>query len=101
MDSVTVSENTVNKRLQGGIKMNMNFFNSTSGEKSVLYQIGKSGEPELFIYNLPYDNPLLFSIGNDTYLKAGNEYFKIELSENKIQKVQPVNDSKLINRFNK
>lgn len=100
-DSLTLSESAVNKRLQSSIRMNMNFYNTASGEKTVVYQIGKSGEPELDIFNLPYDNPLLFADGNNTYLKAGDAYYQIELNAGKIQKVKPVSERKLLKRFNR
>lgn len=100
-DSVSLSEPETFNRLQSSIRMNMNFYNTASGEKWLIYKNGTSGEPELFLYNLPFDNPLLFVDGNYTYLKAGNEYYPIQLIQGQIQNLKPITDSKLIKRFNR
>lgn len=77
-------------------RFKLSFLATREGEPSVA--VTKSGQNglEMAVYNLPYDNPLIFNYQSRYFLKTGDRYYEINTQAGGLQKVKPVADPALI-----
>ncbi|MCC7298057.1 MAG: hypothetical protein IT244_06955, partial [Bacteroidia bacterium] len=51
---------------------------------------------DVVVYNLPYDNPLIFNLDSRYFLKAGEKYYEINMGKTGKQTVTPVTDTTVL-----
>lgn len=55
-----------------------------------------AGSTEVVVYNLPYDNPLIFNLNERYFLKTGEKYYEINIHKAGKQTVTPVTDKEIL-----
>lgn len=78
----------------------LNFFNTQDAKPKVSAIKQGNAEPEILVYNLPYDNPLLFYYNNRTYLRTASKYYEIDINKKGLQDVAAVTDQAIIKALN-
>lgn len=74
----------------------INFYHTKDAAPQMATRQADDGQTEIQVFNLPYDNPLLFTYKNHMYLKTGNKYYEVVNAGTGAQKVTPVTDQNLI-----
>lgn len=82
-------------------KFKLSFFETKDAAPMVLLTKSKNQEStEVVVYNLPYDNPLIFNYQNKYYLKTGKDYYELNMQKSGKQAVTPVTDPALLEALN-
>lgn len=81
-------------------KFKLNFYSTEDATPQVTTTHKSDNSTDILVYNLPYDNPLLFSYQNKMYLKTGNKFYEIDVNKEGAQKVTPVTDQALLKVLN-
>lgn len=92
-DSRIAAENT---------RFKLNFYHT--GDAEPMLSLRKTQDPlstEVLVYNLPYDNPLIFTYQDKYFLKAGTKYYEFNVNKSGKQKVIPVVDPVLLEALNR
>jgi hypothetical protein len=92
----TAGAESVKKNENTPLRLKLRFLESKTGEATYSFTAGTN---TLELYNLPVDNPLLFSYQNRYFLKTGNDFYEIALKAG-IQKAIAITDKALLKVLN-
>ncbi len=90
----------VKTQLAATNKFKLNFYNTKDATPQVSTNSKDPNNTEILVYNLPYDNPLLFTYQNKMYLRTGNKYYEIDITKDGTRKVTAVTDQALLKVLN-
>lgn len=83
-------------------RFSLNFANTRDAKPQMeVRQKNNNESNEVYVYNLPYDNPIILEYNNKYYLKTGSSYYEFQLRSGKKQSVAPVTDKVLLEALNK
>lgn len=96
-NKVQIAQNGKNQQVAE--KFRLSFINTRDAAPQVSLETKPAGSTtptEVYVYNLPYDNPLIFTLNDKYYLKTGSYYYEINPKKTGKQTVTPVTDKAVI-----
>jgi hypothetical protein len=94
--TTTAGAESIKKNENTPLRLKLRFLESKTGEATYTYTAGTN---TLELYNLPVDNPLLFSYQTRYFLKTGNDFYEITLKAG-TQKAIAITDKALLKALN-
>lgn len=82
-------------------RFRLSFLETREGQPAVSFKKGEKADNEVTVYNLPYDNPLIFNYQSRYFLKTADKYYEIKTGSIGIQPVKAVTDPALIKALSK
>lgn len=82
-------------------KFRLSFLETREGQPAVSFRKGEIAGNDVTVYNLPYDNPLIFNYQSRYFLKTGDKFYEIKTGSSGIQPVKAITDPALIKALSK